>query len=52
VVQGIPWKYTWQELKDLFVTVGEVERADVMFSPEGRSKVRSGAQARWRHGWT
>jgi RNA recognition motif-containing protein len=37
-VQGIPWKYTWQELKDMFVEVGEVERADVMQAPDGRSK--------------
>jgi RNA recognition motif-containing protein len=37
-VQGIPWKYTWKELKDLFAEIGEVERADVMFAPDGRSK--------------
>jgi hypothetical protein len=38
-VQGIPWKYTWQDLKTLFEPVGEVERADVMQAPDGRSKV-------------
>lgn len=37
-VQGIPWKYTWKELKDLFTESGEVERADVMTAPDGRSK--------------
>jgi RNA recognition motif-containing protein len=38
-VQGIPWKYTWKELKDMFAELGEVAHADVMFSPDGRSKV-------------
>lgn len=42
-VQGIPWKYTWKELKDMFTECGEVERADVMTAPDGRSKV--GARA-------
>jgi hypothetical protein len=41
-VQGIPWKYTWQDLKGLFEPVGEVERADVMQAPDGRSKARGG----------
>jgi hypothetical protein len=40
-VQGIPWKYTWKELKELLAECGEVERADVMTAPDGRSKVRS-----------
>ncbi len=39
MVQGIPWKYTADDLKALFPDSGEVETADVMFSPEGRSKV-------------
>lgn len=38
-VQGIPWKYTWKELKELLAECGEVERSDVMTSPDGRSKV-------------
>ncbi|KIZ03939.1 Heterogeneous nuclear ribonucleoprotein M [Monoraphidium neglectum] len=38
VVQGIPWKFTWQDLKDLFTEIGDVERADVMQAPDGRSK--------------
>lgn len=38
-VQGIPWKFSWRELKDMFAEVGEVERADVMYAPDGRSKV-------------
>ncbi|KAF8065826.1 haloacid dehalogenase-like protein [Scenedesmus sp. PABB004] len=37
-VQGIPWKYAWKELKDLLAECGEVERADVMTAPDGRSK--------------
>ena len=37
-VQGIPWAYTWAELKDLFAEIGGVERADVMQAPDGRSK--------------
>jgi hypothetical protein len=41
-VQGIPWKYTWKELKDLLAECGEVERADVMAAPDGRSKVGHG----------
>lgn len=38
VVQGIPWKYTWKELKDLFMSTSEVERADVVFGNDGRSR--------------
>lgn len=37
-IQGIPWSYTWKELKELVAECGEVERADVMTSPDGRSK--------------
>jgi hypothetical protein len=40
-VQGIPWKYTGQELQDLLAECGEVTAAEVMMSPDGRSKVRS-----------
>lgn len=39
-IQGIPWKFTWKELKELVEECGEVERADVMTSQDGRSKVR------------
>ena len=39
VVQGIPWAYTWKELKDLFADVGDVERADVAIGHDGRSRV-------------
>ncbi|KAI8468345.1 MAG: G-strand telomere binding protein 1 [Monoraphidium minutum] len=38
VVQGLPWKFTWQDLKDHFVDIGDVERADIMQAPDGRSK--------------
>lgn len=38
VVQGIPWAYTWRELKDMFAEVGGVERADVATGNDGRSR--------------
>lgn len=38
VVQGIPWKYDWKELKDMFQEIGDVDRADVAFSSSGRSR--------------
>ncbi|EFJ43447.1 hypothetical protein VOLCADRAFT_109965 [Volvox carteri f. nagariensis] len=38
VVQGIPWSYTWRELKDMFAEIGNVERADVVTSSDGRSR--------------
>jgi hypothetical protein len=46
VVQGIPWKYDWKELKDMFQEIGSVERADVAFSSSGRSRVRGAADLR------
>jgi hypothetical protein len=39
-IQGIPWKYTETELGELVAECGEVEKAEVMTSPDGRSKVR------------
>ena len=41
VVQGIPWSYTWKELKDMFADIGSIERADVAIGSDGRSRVRS-----------
>lgn len=38
VVRGIPWSYTWAELKDMFAEIGGVERADVMVGDDGRSR--------------
>lgn len=38
VVQGIPWSYTWLELKELFAEYGEVERADIAQGADGRSR--------------
>eukprot|EP00891_Asterochloris_glomerata_P003571 jgi/Astpho2/3571/Aster-06479 len=38
VVQGLPWKYTWKELKPLFEDCGPIARADVMFGRDGRSR--------------
>lgn len=40
VVQGIPWAYTWRELKDMFAETNNVERADVVTGYDGRSRVR------------
>ncbi len=39
VVRGIPWSYTWKELKDMFAEVAGVERADVVYGDDGRSRV-------------
>uniref|UniRef100_A0A7S0WHE3 RRM domain-containing protein n=1 Tax=Chlamydomonas leiostraca TaxID=1034604 RepID=A0A7S0WHE3_9CHLO len=39
VVRGIPWSYTWKELKDMFADFGgSVERADVVYGEDGRSR--------------
>ncbi|KXZ44215.1 hypothetical protein GPECTOR_71g576 [Gonium pectorale] len=38
VVQGIPWAYTWRELKDMFAEIGGVDRADVVTGYDGRSR--------------
>lgn len=38
VVQGIPWKYTWKELKPIFEPCGEISRADVVYGRDGRSR--------------
>lgn len=38
VIQGIPWSYTWRELKDLFADIGDVERADIAQGADGRSR--------------
>lgn len=45
VVQGIPWKYTWRELKPLFEECGAINRADVAFGRDGRSRVSPCAKA-------
>ncbi|RLN58911.1 hypothetical protein BBJ29_000194 [Phytophthora kernoviae] len=37
-VGNLPWDTNWQQLKDLFRTVGEVERADIAEYPDGRSR--------------
>ncbi|CBZ52736.1 putative Gbp1p protein [Neospora caninum Liverpool] len=37
-VSNLPWRTSWQDLKDLFRECGDVVRADVMTMPDGRSK--------------
>lgn len=39
VVRGIPWAYTWKELKDMFAEIGDIERADVVYGEDQRSRV-------------
>jgi RNA recognition motif-containing protein len=34
----LPFHCQWQELKDLFRTAGQIVRADVALSPDGRSR--------------
>ena len=36
VVNGLPWAWTWKELKELFVDTGAIERADVVYGRDGR----------------
>jgi len=39
VVQGIPWAFKWNELKDMFTNRGyNVSRADVVIGRDGRSR--------------
>ncbi|KAL9183998.1 hypothetical protein ACHAXT_002084 [Thalassiosira profunda] len=37
-VGNLSWQSGWQDLKDLFREYGEVERADVVSGPDGRSR--------------
>lgn len=37
-VGNLPWDTNWQQLKDLFRTVGDVERADIAEYSDGRSR--------------
>lgn len=38
VVHNLPWDCTWQQLRDAFQDIGEIERADVVFDSRGRSR--------------
>eukprot|EP00204_Picochlorum_oklahomense_P002633 CAMPEP_0118798172 /NCGR_PEP_ID=MMETSP1161-20130426/604_1 /TAXON_ID=249345 /ORGANISM="Picochlorum oklahomensis, Strain CCMP2329" /LENGTH=315 /DNA_ID=CAMNT_0006725507 /DNA_START=339 /DNA_END=1286 /DNA_ORIENTATION=- len=38
VVHNLPWDCTWQQLKNAFESCGEIERADVVFDSQGRSR--------------
>lgn len=39
VVQGIPWKYTGKELQPMFEECGTIDRAEVVYGRDGRSRV-------------
>ncbi|KAL3157351.1 hypothetical protein ABBQ32_011834 [Trebouxia sp. C0010 RCD-2024] len=38
VVQGIPWKYTWKELRPMFEECGPIDRTEVVYGRDGRSR--------------
>lgn len=38
VVNGLPWAYTWKELKDLLAGTGNIVRADIVYGRDGRSR--------------
>ncbi len=38
IVQGLPFAYAWQDLKDLFKPTGGVLQADIVMGRDGRSK--------------
>jgi len=37
-VGNLPYSTSWQDLKDIFVEIGPILRADVLFGPDGRPK--------------
>lgn len=39
VVQGIPWKFTWKELRPMFEECGTIDRTEVVYGRDGRSRV-------------
>jgi len=38
VVHGLPWSFTWKELRPIFEGCGTIERADVVYGRDGRSR--------------
>ena len=38
IVQGLPFAYAWQDLKDLFKPIGGVLQADIVLGQDGRSR--------------
>ena len=38
IVQGLPFAYGWQDLKDIFKEVGGVVSADIVMGKDGRSR--------------
>lgn len=37
-MQGLPFAYAWQDLKDLFKPIGGVVQADIVMGQDGRSR--------------
>ena len=37
-MQGLPYAYAWQDLKDLFKPIGGVLQADIVMGQDGRSR--------------
>lgn len=37
-MHGLPWSFTWRELRPLFEEVGTILRADVVYGRDGRSR--------------
>ena len=37
-MQGLPFAYAWQDLKDLFKPLGGVIQADIVMGQDGRSR--------------
>ena len=38
IVQGLPFAYAWQDLKDLFKPIGGLLQADIVMGQDGRSR--------------
>lgn len=38
VVHGLPWSFTWKELRPMFEGYGTIVRADIAYGRDGRSR--------------
>lgn len=47
VVQGIPWKFTWKELRPMFEECGTIDRTEVVYGRDGRSRVSFQLRSMW-----